>query len=319
MKIETEMNKTWKNLNNKERLCMFGDCNKKAINSHVLQKNGILNQISENDHLFQLVPANAFNFQKTGYVQIKRIGIKEAYSFKGFCQKHDSEVFKPIESKNKLDLYNPYHQALFSYRGLCQEIRKKEISLEFVKKGLLFFKTKRSSPVAEGFKAGIKDLTFFKNELEYAISKQDFRKFFFSTVELPKIDLCISSPLYVGKKGNPQNLEEREENYQYPLATSFINIFPLKNKSYFIGGFHKEYPCTWIENKLKKLSYSKSKAINKELSDLVVLLLEFWAMSPKLYNSIPKDLIRKYLQTFSKNVYNNSFEMKTKINLFEKA
>lgn len=319
MKIETEINETWKKLYAKERLCMFEDCNKKAINSHVFQKNGILKQMSEKNHLIQLFPANAFNVSETGLTQFKKIGINDAYSFKGFCKDHDTKIFLPIESKDKLDLFNTYHQALFSYRGLCQEIRRKEISLEFISKIILSRDIHRASSATDGFKSGIKNLSFFKNELEYAIINQDFKKFYFSTVEIPRIDLCISVPLNVHDIENPNNLpyEQWKRNRQYPLTTSFVNIFPLKKKSYFIGGYHKDYPCNWIKKKLKKLSYSKNKIIKKELSDLIVLRLEFWTMSPKLFRSIPEETIRKYKLTFSDNIYNHSESMRTKINLFK--
>ncbi|MDP8268804.1 MAG: hypothetical protein P9L97_08770 [Candidatus Tenebribacter davisii] len=319
MNIDAKINETWKKLHNKERFCMFGKCNEKAINSHVFQKNGILRQMSENNHLIQLFPANAFKVEETGLTQFKKIGINDAYSFKGFCEEHDTKLFYPIEAKDKLDLFDAYHQALFSYRGLCQEIRRKGVSLELINEIAKLVNHQRASSLSDGFKSGIRNLTFFKEELESAIITQDFSKFYFSTIEIPKINLCISVPLNVGDLENPNNLpyDEWKKHEQFPRSTSFINIFPLKSKSYFIGGFHKDYPCNWTKKKLKKLSYSRNKIILKELSDLIVLRLEFWTMSPKLFRQIPQETIRKYKLTFSENIYNHSPSMKTKINLFK--
>ena len=298
---------------------MFGDCQEKAINSHVFQKNGILKQMSENNHLIQLFLSDAYKIDKTGFHQYKKIGINEAYSFKGFCNNHDTCIFSPIEEKDKLDVFNTYHQALFSYRGLCQEIRRKQISFEFINKMMISQGYQGAKAAADGFNSGIKNLSFFKRELEKAINNMNFSKFHFSTVEFPKIDLCISVPLNVGDLENPNNLplNQWELNEKYPRTTSFINIFPLKNKSYFIGGYHKDFPCKWTEKKIDKFSYSKNKVIIKELSDLIVLRLEFWTMSLKLFRTISRKSLRKYESTFSDNIYNHSPSMKTKINLFE--
>jgi hypothetical protein len=240
----------------------------------------------------------------------------------GFCNYHDNEIFKPIESKDNFDANSPYHQALFSYRGLCQEIRRKEIVLESLEEMTNYLPPKTrifSSALKDGNEAGIKNLTFFKNELEAAISKQNFEDFVFSTVELPKFELCISVPLNIGETENPKNLpyEEWKNEQPIPFITSFINIFPLNDKSYFIGGYHKKYPCSWTEKKLRKFSYSKLKEIKKELSDLIVLRLEFWVMSPRLFKSIPEDMLRKYKQKFLEEIFNHSGKMKTKINLFK--
>lgn len=322
MLSEININKARNRATNKNRTCMYGTCNEKAIKSHVLQKNGILKEISEENHLIQLAIPNAFNLVKNGMFEFKKIGINDAYTFMGFCNKHDTEIFKPIEEKNTLNCHSIYHQALFSYRGLCQEIRRKEISIEWIDEltqDLSLDMTEDFVSLLDGYKAGITNLNFFREEFEKSFISQDFSKFSFSTVEIPKIELCISAPLNLGEIENPLNLSYEDWKNQKPriLPTSFINIFPIKDKSYFIGGYHKEYPCTWTEKKLNKFSYSKSKIIKKELSDFIVLRLEFWVMSLRLFRSIPEDTIRKYKKIFSDNVWNHSEKLKTKINLFE--
>jgi len=206
MKVESEINRTWKRLKNKERICMYKNCNRKAINSQVYQKNGILKQISENNHLMQLQITDAYKIKESGIMELKRIGINDAYSFKGFCNDHDTKIFSAIETRDNLDFFETNTQALFSYRGLCQEIRRKEISLEFVNKMMLLMNHPQAIPLSNGFKSGIKNLTFFKNELETAILNQTYTNFNFSTFEIPKIKLCISVPLNIEDLENPNNL-----------------------------------------------------------------------------------------------------------------
>lgn len=143
---------------------MFHNCKKQAIKSHVLQKNGILKEISVKRHLIQLVSPNPFQMQEKGLFDFKSIGINNVYTFPGFCQNHDTSLFKSIESNEDLKFNNKNQQALFSYRGLCQEIRRKEISIEWMddlKNYLPHSISILSDSLVEGYKIGIKNLSFF--------------------------------------------------------------------------------------------------------------------------------------------------------------
>ena len=64
------------------------------------------------------------------FSEFKLVGVNNVYTFPGFCSIHDSSIFKTIESIETLDLQDKEQQSLFAYRGLCQEIRRKEISTE---------------------------------------------------------------------------------------------------------------------------------------------------------------------------------------------
>lgn len=312
----------WDQVRNKNRSCMYSYCSQKAIKSHVLQKNGILKQISENNHIIELKPANLFEIHDKGISNFKKVGVNNAYTFKGFCNQHDCEIFKPIEKNSKLNLQNPLQQALFSYRGLCQEIRRKEIAIEFNRQ-IVKIVPQDTKPMFEtlndGYIDGYRNLNYFRKELELALQNNKFNQFSFFTVKIPKIDLCISVSLNIGELSNPEKLPyaEWKNKQKIPFTTSFINVFPYKQDSYFIAGFHNKYPCHWtieMVKKLRKFSHSK---ILKELSDLIVLRLEFWAMSPTLFSEIPNQSLKKYKQIFSDNIFNHSEKLKTNLNLFQ--
>lgn len=295
---------------NKPRLCMFNNCKHKAIKSHVLQKNGILREISNNNHLIQLLPPNPFQMEEKGIFDFKSIGVNNVYTFSGFCQKHDTEIFKPIESNLNLDFNNKYQQTLFSYRGLCQEIRRKEISIEWIEDLKDFcppYKLPLIDSLTQGFRDGLKNLGFFKTELEKAIISDNYSSFQFTTIEIPKIELCISVAL---------NIDTSNSNLNIPFSTSFLNVFPKNDKSYIIAGYHKNYPCEWTDKFIEKLQNNSKKEINKELSDLITLRLEFWTMSPLLFNQINEKDIIEYKKLFSEHIFDHSSELTTKLNLF---
>lgn len=305
----------------KERYCMFNNCTHKTIKSHVLQKNGILREISENNHLIQMVPSNPFEMTEKGISDFKLVGINDVYTFQGFCAIHDSNVFKSIETESTLNFYHNNQQALFCYRGLCQEIRRKEIATEWIVELKPHFPP-AFLPLVEslidGYNDGIENLNLFKTELEKNIISENSDSFYFETIKIPKIELCISVPLNIGELNIPKdsNYEMWREEKQI-MPTSFINVFPKENESYVIVGFHKDYPCDWTIDFIKKMKSENKKEIFKELSDLVTLRLEFWSMSKYLFSQIPQIKIAEFKFLFSQNVYNHSPKLQTELNLFE--
>lgn len=309
--MQREILESRKRSEKKSRQCMFENCQNKAIKSHVLQKNGILREISQNNHLIQPLPPDPFQYDKKGLFDFKTVGINDVYTFLGFCKEHDNRIFEPIESQSDLKFDNINQQALFSYRGLCQEIRRKEISIEWLNDII------KVCPIAivhymqstiNGYHHGIQNLSFYKLELEKAIQTNDFSSFHFLTTKIPKIDLCISVPL---------NIETPNQVLEIPYATSFMNIFPKNDNTYVIGGYHKKKPCSWTKNFLTKVRVSKKDKIFKELSDLITLRLEFWAMSPQLFKKIKQKDIEEYKLLFTKNVHNHNLYLKTDLNLFK--
>lgn len=305
------------------RTCMYKSCNEIAIKSHVLQKNGILNSISTNGHLIEHVPPNPFEMMEKGISDFKLIGLNKVYTFSGFCSKHDTDVFKPIETENKLDFCEPNQQALFCYRGLCQEIRRKEISKEWLN-GMRDFFPKHNlyllDSLLDGYSFGIQNLNHFKSELEECIESDNYDSYYFETIKIPFIELCISVSLNVGDLKLPKDndYDKWKEKREMPFATSFINVFPKGNISYVIIGYHKDYPCNWTKEFASRLKSISNEEIKKELSDLIVLRLEFWAMSKKLFETIDEKDIEEFKRLEIKNVFNHSPSMETKLNLFKK-
>lgn len=306
----------------KKRICMFNSCQDTAIRSHVLQKNGILRDISIDNHLVEHVASNPFEMETKGISDFKRIGVNNVYTFCGFCQHHDTEIFKPIESDTILNFDIPNQQALFCYRGLCQEIRRKEIALERISGIRNAFPSESLyllDSLFDGYEIGIRNLNYFKSELENCIVKKNYSKFYFETLKIPRIDLCISVPLNVGEIQIPEDFDYEiwRQTKKIPFVTSFINVFPKGENSFVILGYHNDYPCEWTANFSTKLKISTKAEIFKELSDLVSLRLEFWAMSIPLFDSMDKNELEKYKHLIIENVFNHGANMVTDINLFK--
>lgn len=321
---DLDLKKIWSNSFNKEknksRKCLVQECNKPTIKSHTLQKNGILNQISEKNHLYQLSNVSPFQRSEKGNLELRKIGINEVYTFPGFCKDHDSSIFRPIE-KSTYDLSSPQNINLFSYRALCQEIRRKEIAMDISD---ILGNTNFNIPLIvymhefrKGLVNGLKNLNFFKNELEKDYHNNE-RIFNHQICEIPRTEICITAPLNIKDPKNP--LTESHDNtgnfLNKPFVTTIISIFPYQDKSYLMTSIHKDYQCNWTSELFEKFKKSNKDETLKLISDLVTTRIEFWCLSPTLKSKISDEKFKELVQIWNSEVWNYDSKLITDFNLF---
>lgn len=304
----------------KERKCLYKNCENQTLKySHIFQKNGILNNISHNNHILQF-NKDAFNIEKNGSsFLLKEIGINKAFSFPGFCSYHDNLVFESIE-KTKINFENRVTQTLFAYRSICNEIYRKEV-MKDVYNGLstshnvspqisFFSKNQLSNEIY-----GIKNLTFFKKELEEELENNTHR-FQFDCVKFDKTEICISAPLNIYDENNPKSFEDKKTMQNY--VTSVINIFPYNNSSYLLSAQHLDFNCNWTEKFVNDFSKNSPDNKLKLISDFITTRAEMWCISHNLHNEIGKDKFNDLYKIWKENLNNYDFEIKTNFNLFDK-
>src|SRR5690606_27172758 len=105
-----------------EKICYHPEadlsiCNH-IIKAHSIQKASILQKISRNQHVYSFSSEMGDLIKSGGVLKPKLIGINNASTFTGFCNYHDTETFKPIET-NTIEIINE-HIFLISYRSLCK-------------------------------------------------------------------------------------------------------------------------------------------------------------------------------------------------------
>lgn len=301
----------------KKWTCMFTNCTEDSINSHILQKNGILRQISDNNHLMQLSHNFAINNESDLPFQFRKIGINDAYSFPGFCKFHDHNLFKQIESKTIIEFNDNKNCLLFSYRTICDEIRRKEIVRDIQTEFLQYFDLEQQINIyyfLNGLNEGIANLNYFKNEIENNLQMLD-DSFECYTISFPEIKICVSGALNIAQKNNHEKkINDIYSIGQIPFVTSIINIFPYNNVQQVIATVHKTLKCEWTLNLINDLQSSQ---YLKALSDLLVTRTEVWCASPSLINNLPKTIIEQYGEVWKKNVLNYSNEINVDFNLFD--
>ncbi|MEY2828356.1 MAG: hypothetical protein RIQ33_214 [Bacteroidota bacterium] len=269
----------------KDRNCLFDGCPNLAIESHLLQENGILDSIKDNtNHLWE---QKIEHFKNEFYFD--KIGIRDAFTFKGFCNTHDNSIFKSIETQ-PIHFNNYKSQLLFSYRVLMNEKRKKEIIIDQYSRILNSFKLRlfldekylnQLDKFQKQNELGLNDIGTYESIFLSNLADENKQDFQFITREISKIDLCISSVF------THETIKERipllKINPNYQSSDIYIHLFPLATTSIIIIGCLKErvYNC-W--SYIKEFETADNNKCLKKISDLIVLgRIENWICSKQFY------------------------------------
>lgn len=180
-------------------------CNRKAIQSHTVQRNQGLRAVSENNHVLSFKLDFGDLIRSNGALEPKRLGLKKASVFPGFCSKHDAEVFAPAEIGTfKLGSQTSF---LLSYRATCYELFAKigqQDSIRVMKnsdKGQPFERQASIQQYAQDFeigsKAGLNDIRSFKKRFDSGILSENTQTFCFIAYELKTpLPIVVATAFY---------------------------------------------------------------------------------------------------------------------------
>ncbi len=105
-------------------------CTEELIDSHSIQDSRILEALAEDNHVIQITFDKSCISKSTQEnpimprCQYESISMHKASVFKGLCNKHDTEIFRPIDV-NPLDMDNKEHVFLLTYRSVMKELSSK--------------------------------------------------------------------------------------------------------------------------------------------------------------------------------------------------
>jgi hypothetical protein len=304
----------------KNRNCLHQDCSYSAINSHLLQKNGILNNIAKNGHVIQLSTPSLFSIfsRKNQISEHKEIGVNQAFSLKLFCNEHDRSLFNPIETP-QIDFFDYQTGLLLSYRALCAEIRKKEVSMELFnwvrnQKNLWMAGSDSINDFLQGTSIGIRDLNYFKNcfENEILCKYASQKSFKFEVFEYSYTSVCAAAIITF----------ENTDNFADPFIIPpiiFINVIPYNNKTIIVCGYHINY----LDGNVQEFINSWCSLTNKEfqyaITRLIAGQIETWCMSPDNFAKIPKKIKNIFIKHWNHHIMYFSQDQSVDFNLFNES
>lgn len=101
-------------------------CSKTIVSAHSVQRSLLRKFISSKGHVVQI--KTSAHVEPAGLlVKPESIGINNATTFSGFCSKHDTELFYPLETSEFRFLNKQI--ALLGYRAVCRELHSKEAEI----------------------------------------------------------------------------------------------------------------------------------------------------------------------------------------------
>lgn len=312
----------------KSQKCFNVNCDNLAIRSHVIQAEGPLRELAQKSgKIMQLEDADYFN---PSYWVFKEIGIKQksnVSTFFGFCNKCDSDIFRPIE-KNLIDFKDNQVQLLYSYRSYLNEFYKQQCNLnwyeEIFKSNKVSLRTKKIFfKKNESYSISVKMAKYTIEQIENNL-KNKSTDFCFYNFSLPKIEICSSGvfsfPIKVRIDKNMISYIKYCENIPHKCSTNFFHLIPFNNKLEVIVGCHKD---DGLNGKLDidaiKLMSEKEKF--KFISDVLVKYVETWFISKSLFNHWSEKKMDKKILEEKKNFYQifrYNHLKKIELNIFEK-
>lgn len=295
--------------------CLFPGCNNTSINSHIMQKNGILSSISEDRHLWEF---NVDHFKKE-YFLFKKTGINTIYTFLGFCNQHDTNLFKKIETEGQINFEDYESCALFALRTLSNELWLK---LVVNKMHLCVLNHPETISdvylVNNAIKQGeiaIQDLKFIEHSLWNDLNNKS-ESFIFEWREFPKQEICLNSIFTYDTSTEISNHLKTFGTDKDRLVEIFVSFFPYLDKSILIMGYHKEdikvakpFVNSFMKENLKR--------VYRRLSNLIVLHCETWVCSPKFYTKKLEGLDSDFFKATQFSSRNGNERRVYDINLFD--
>jgi hypothetical protein len=305
------------------KTCYHPDCGEKSINSHILQKNGILSSIAPDKHLWF---HDVDQFKNPPFI-FKKIGINKAYSFNCFCNKHDTKLFEKIE-KDQIDFEDYESSLLFTLRTVYNELFRKEVNIKMIdcllKNKPEIFDTQRFSYFRLGTTMGIDDLNKLASQIWNDLNNGG-QNFVFKNRVLPKLELCLSSFYNYETSYEMDLYRKREGKEMENVSEIFINFFPYKDNSVLLMGYHKDSEQK-VKGYFNTFFKENDKRVQRKLTNLLLFRCETWVTSTKLKNEKINSIENVFAdcaifssqeinerKTYDLNIYKSDFISKMKI------
>jgi hypothetical protein len=162
-------------------------CSEKIIRAHTVQRSTGLAGIAESGHVISAKAAFKDLVKNDGRLVPREVGVHDASTFMGFCNKHDTAMFRAVEAGDVALTQKTCF--LLSFRTLAFELFEKQAALRHVEierdfdKGRPFedqcYIQQHLHFYREGILRGLSDLQQWKAVYDTAFIEQQFNAFRF--------------------------------------------------------------------------------------------------------------------------------------------
>lgn len=294
--------------------CYYPECKANSINSHILQKNGILSRIATDGHVYDL-DLNQF---RDPTVQFKRKGLNKVMSFKCFCNKHDTELFKDIENV-ELDFSQYRTNLLFTIRTAHNELFRKQVNIHMNeclgKKLPEQLDTPHWQKQTEAEKLGVEDL---KKLIQTIWTDLDTGResFVFKHRHMSHFELCLSAFYNYDTTNEMEAYYRKHGKLMERLSDIFVNYFPMDGSSVLMMGYLKIDEAK-VKGYVNRFFKESEKRVQRLLTNLLLFQCETWAISECVYLEKAKGLEKEFSNAVAFAIRNYSERTNHDLNIFK--
>lgn len=220
-------------------------CSDRIVRAHTVQRNGGLSKIEEGGHVLSAKAGAEGIFENTGSIVPKLAGVRSATTFNGFCQTHDSSMFRPVEVENRrLSQENAF---LLSFRALAYETYTKRAALRCIS---IQREMDRGSPFElqvmiqqhlnlymHGLHRGLDDLARWKASYDSTLLSGDYSEYSFFAVEFSDVIPIVACGAFhpeIDFDGNQLQVISRGDA---PFDHIAFNLAPLDGGTVAVFGW----------------------------------------------------------------------------------
>jgi len=236
------------------------------------------------------------------------IGKKEASTFFGFCDYHDTNLFSPIENF-KFDKSSK-HLFLHSYRSYAHSYHRKQEEFKIYNNPNSEFVKSLPKDVVEymkiGVQMGVDDSKHYKNQLDIALENEKYDFFKYLVYEKDGLyPFAVSSQISprVTYQNKPMNNHLMPDE---PWSQPILTFLPDQTTTFVIlAVFPDDKNGEILLEELKQLT---SLQLEKAITSLIIANCENTFFSPKVWNKLNKNQRRILLDEFAVNTQTDKYQ-----------
>lgn len=218
--------------------CCCSDCDKEAIKSHLLQQHPILESIADANHKVLQFEDN-WEDARSGRWDLyskQRRGIGDALQYRLFCKKHDSDLFKGLESNNSIPS-SKRDCLLLAYRSACSVRYQEERRMHFYEYMMQCNPNEINDAWLINSKVFVRRMDAVIENLQSALDGED-ESYLFRIISMPYIPVAASDCI-VDEKDYQAHIMDDE--YSEPLNCYFVNLIPNNDRLLLLLGCDTRY------------------------------------------------------------------------------
>jgi len=275
-------------------------CERRAVRAHSIQNARVLEQLAVDGHVVMLS-----NTLGAGMLRIDftHVGRNRATTFTGLCDKHDHEIFKPIDTSD-IDLSDQEHLFLLAYRSIIRELHTTMEGARRVQTVYRWRVDQGFSPKEAPDNVGLFAIERLTAAYDTYIYKRKYDEAFLGSSH----DTIYHEVVNLGR-GKPTiavSALSSDETVRTPndVARVAINVFPQGGEVYAVFScLASEQPCAraLFANVVSAAGEYQKYALSK----LVLRCCENFVISPAHFQTLDvgtRECIRQY---FSKTIFEN--------------